>query len=172
MGYMVALLELHCIGRQITKVIIMKNEVRDILTLAMEMTAFSILCIILAYFAIYARNIYSYKEYQEGLQEIIEIQGERYFFDYGEHIYGSDVVEFIKKNDLIYDYYLYFKDGSTFEITKEYSKELREKNIDSTYLWTNDYLTNQVFNDRIYNEYDIKMILLDDNNYAFYIYEK
>lgn len=147
------------------------NEVNDLITTALEITLFGALCIILTFFSISARNMFAYKEEQETLAGILQDQSDKYFLEYGEHIYGTDVVEFILKYNAIYDYYIKFKDKDTIEITKEQARIYSSRGRDGNELWSQDYLTNHIFVDKIYKEYEIEII--DNGNYLeYYITEK
>ncbi len=148
------------------------HEVNDIVTAAIELVMFGVLCVLLVYFAFSARNMFSYHEDQIALQNEIKFQSAQYFFKYGEHIYGTDVIEFITKYDANFDYIIKFKNGKTYEITKAYASELRSKGQDSNTLWSQEYLTNEVFLDNVYKEFVISTVDQGDNKLEYYINEK
>lgn len=150
----------------------LNKETNDIFTIAIELTMFGVLCVLLVYFAISSRAMYSYKDEQEALQEVIKDQSNKYFFEYGEHINGADIVEFILKYDATYDYYISLKNGTTYSITKAYAKEIKLIGQDSNVLWSQEYLTNTVLGDYIYKEFTVVVVDKSDNSIDYIINEK
>lgn len=147
------------------------QEANDTLRIAMDMVMFGVICVILVFLSTISRNMYSIKDEQDTVQEYLEENSRNYFFNYAEHIYGTDIVEFIIKYDEVYDYYITLKNGRNFTITKEYAQTLKEAGLDGDIIWSQEYLTNKVFEDAIFNEYDVNLV---ENNYTidFYITEK
>lgn len=147
------------------------NEINDLITTALEITLFGALCIMLTFFSISSRNMFAYKEEQDTLTEILQDQSDKYFLEYGDHIYGTDVVEFILKYNAVYDYYIKLKNKDMIEITKEQAKTYTAMGKDGNEIWSQDYLTNTIFADKIYNEYDIE-IIDNGNSLEYYITQK
>jgi uncharacterized protein with ATP-grasp and redox domains len=147
------------------------QEVNDTLRLAMELVMFGVLCIMVVFLSTISRNMYSLKEEQEAVQEYMKEQSENYFFNYAEHIYGADIVEFIIKYDETYDYYITLKNGDIFTITKDYAQELKDEGKDSDILWSQEYLTNNVLGNAVYSEFTVNAV---ENDYSidYYISEK
>ncbi|MDF2905360.1 MAG: hypothetical protein K0R34_681 [Herbinix sp.] len=154
------------------------QEVNDTLNLAMELVMFGVLCVLVVFFTTLSRNLYSLQEEQEVVQEDLQEQGRNYFFNYADHIYGSDIIEFIIKYDESYDYYIDLKgsdEDEIIEITREYAQvheqDLKDKGYDSDSLWSQEYLTNIVFVDTVFSEFTVNAV---QDNYStdYYITEK
>lgn len=151
------------------------QEVNDTMRLGMELVMFGVLCVLVVFFTTVSRNLYLLKEEQDAVQDYMKEQSRNYFFTYSEHIYGSDIVEFIIKYDETYDYCISLSDGQDFEITKDYAQthepELEAKGYDRDSLWSQEYLTNMVFKDTIFSEFSVDVI---KNNYStdYYFTEK
>ena len=148
------------------------QEIEDIIIMALEMLMMGVLCTILVLLTITSRNLYVTRERQENNKDELTRISEEYFFEHSEHILGTDVINFILKNNVEYDYYFSFRDGTVYEITGEVVEELHDAGEDFTYLWSQDYLTNIIFRDSVYQDFDIVKRKLDDGRTEFYISEK
>ncbi len=140
--------------------------------MGIELSMFAALCLLLVFIAITTRDMFSFKEEQEDTKELIKAQGDKYFLEYGDHIYGSDIVEFIIKYDATYDYYITLVNGTTFNLTKEFARHLWSTGENGNEIWTQEYLTNEVLGNDIYEEFDVTYITQSDNSIDYYIYEK
>lgn len=147
------------------------QEVNDTLNLAMELVMFGVLCVFVVFISTISRNLYSLQEEQEVIQEDLQEQSRNYFFNYAEHIYGSDIVEFIIKYDESYDYYITLRDGQDFTITKAYAQELKDAGYDSDILWSQEYLTNSVLGNTVFSEFTVNAVK-DNYSTDYYITEK
>ena len=148
------------------------QEIEDIIIMALEMLMMGVLCTILVLLTITSRNLYVTREKQENNKDELTRISEEYFFEHSEHILGTDVINFILRNNVEYDYYFTFRDGTAFEITGEVVEDLHDAGEDFTYLWSQDYLTNTIFRDTVYQDFDVEKRKLEDGRTEFYILEK
>ena len=113
------------------------------------------------------------------------------YADISRLITGDDIVEFITDNGALYNYYIKFKDGTITEITKDstdYNKakeavkshlpsdmlEGEAEAYASTALWSQYYLSHEIFGDKVSNKYRPVILVnrtgkensLSDNGYA------
>ena len=145
------------------------QEIEDIIIMALEMLMMGALCTILVLLTLTSRNLYVTREKQENNMDELTRISEEYFFEHSEHILGTDVINFILKNNVEYDYYFSFRDGTSFDITGEVVEELHDAGEDFTYLWSQDYLTNTVFRDTVYLDFDVEKREIDDGRTEFHI---
>ncbi|BCJ93091.1 hypothetical protein acsn021_06600 [Anaerocolumna cellulosilytica] len=149
------------------------NEVTDTLSLGSELILFTLLCTFLAIVSIQAGNIRSAKELKENTMISVREKSELYYYKYAEHVSGSDIVELIIKNNSKYDYYIKLSTINTnIEITKSRAKKLMEKGENSEILWTQSYLTNNIFVEHIYSSYDVRMQEDKNGALSFYFTER
>ena len=149
-----------------------KKETISILHISTQVSAFLIVCIIFSQLTRITKNMYDVYSDQEALKETMDIESDKYFFLYSNHIYGTDIIAYIIKYDATHDYYIHIKESQTYQITKEYAKELRSQGKDGNVIWTQDYLTNVVFKDRVYQEFLIEISENLDSSLNYHIYEK
>lgn len=113
------------------------------------------------------------------------------YADISRLITGDDIVEFITDNGAFYNYYIKFRDGEIRAITPDsddynLAKEAVKKNLPSdmlegeaeayasTALWSQYYLSHEIFGDRISNSYRPVILVnrtgkansLSENGYA------
>lgn len=151
----------------------MRNkEAAESLTLAIQITMFSIVCIFFFYLTNITKNMYQTKSDQDALKEYIETESDKYFFQYSEHIFGTDLIAYIIQYDATHDYYITLNDGRSYLITKEHAKELREEGKDGNIIWSQDYLTNIVFIDKVFSEFLVTTSENWDGSINYYIDEK
>lgn len=151
----------------------MRNkESREVLSLAIDITVFATICIFLAILTRISRDMYSAKSELDALKTMISTESDKYFFEYAEHIYGSDLIAYIIHYDATHDYYVSLKDGRQYEITKEYAKQLRAEGKDGNIIWSQDYLTNTVFIDNVYSEFHVNTSVKTDGSIDYLISQK
>lgn len=151
----------------------MRNkESREVLRLAIDITVFAVICIFLVNLTGVSRNIYNVKSERDALKEMISTESEKYFFEYSEHIFGTDLIAYIVRYDATYDYYISLNDGRKYEITKDYAKELRSSGKDGNIIWSQDYLTNTVFIDKVFSEFNVLMSTKSDGSIDYFISQK
>ncbi len=132
-----------------------KEELQDVIRLAMNMTAMGIFCVILFFLSTTARHLYQREAWITNQGELLRNEAADYLFEHGENVSGNDIVEFILKYDNKYDYYITIN-TRTYPITNEqYLIYLQNPGMVEfpTILWTQDYLVNRVMRDNIYNNF-------------------
>lgn len=132
-----------------------KEELQDVIRLAINMIAMGIFCVILFFLFSIARHLYQREEWITNQGELLRMEADDYLFEHGENVSGNDIVEFILKYDNKYDYYITI-DAKTYSITNEqYLIHLQNPGMVEfpTILWTQDYLVNRVMRDSIYNNF-------------------
>lgn len=132
-----------------------REELQDVIRLAVNMAAMGIFCIILFFLSITARQLYNREAWITNQGELLRNEAADYLFEHGESISGNDIVEFILKYDNQYDYYITI-DAKTFPITNDlYLSYLQNPGLVEfpTILWTQDYLVNKVMKDNIYDNF-------------------
>ena len=147
------------------------REINDIMTMSMEMLMMGLLCTILVMLTASSRSLYVAMEKQERNKEELTQISDEYFFEHGEHVLGADVISFILKYNAEYDYYFAFHDGTTYEITGRTVEELYDAGESFTYLWSQDYLTNTIFRDAVYRDFDVEKVEIDGGRCEYYITE-
>lgn len=151
----------------------MRNkESIELLRLAIDITVFAVVCIFLVTLTNVSRNIYNAKSERDALKEMISAESDKYFFEYAEHIYGTDLIAYIVRYDATFDYYISLNDGREYEITKDYAKEIRASGKDGNIIWSQDYLTNTVFIDKVYSEFNVNMSTNSDGGIDYFIVQK
>lgn len=151
----------------------MRNkESKEVLHLAIEITVFAAMCIFLVVLTNITRNMYSAKNERDALKAMISSESDKYFFEYAEHIYGTDLIAYIVRYDATHDYYISFKDGREYEITKDYAKGLRAEGKDGNIIWSQEYLTNTVFIENVYNEFNVDTSIKTDGSIDYLISQK
>lgn len=149
-----------------------RDNIYDLYIFGFELLALGVLALILTMFTFSSKELYTSKEQLEDKKSAIKALSEDYHFRYGDDIHGSDVVAFILKNNAEYDYYFDFLDGSQVEITAEQVEALYRAGESFSFLWSQDYLTNTVLKDRIYDEYLVRCEEGDDHRLDYYIEQK
>lgn len=149
-----------------------KKETISTLHMAIQVSAFLIVCIFFSHLTRITKNMYEVYSNQEALKENMEVESDKYFFIYSDYIYGSDIIAYIIKYDATHDYYITMNESKTYEITKEYAKELRSNGKDGNIIWTQDYLTNEVFKDHVFEEFLIEISENWDGSLIYYINKK
>lgn len=132
-----------------------KEEIQDVIRLAINMTAMGIFCVILFFLSSAARHLYQREAWITNQGELLRSEAADYLFEHGENVSGNDIVEFILKYDNKYDYYITISER-TYPITHEqYLIYLQNPGMVDfpTILWTQDYLVNRVMRDNIYNNF-------------------
>lgn len=132
-----------------------REELQDVIRLAVNMAAMGIFCIILFFLSITARHLYNREAWITNQGELLRNEAADYLFEHGECVSGNDIVEFILKYDNQYDYYITI-DAKTFPITNDlYLSYLQNPGLAEfpTILWTQDYLVNKVMKDDIYDNF-------------------
>jgi hypothetical protein len=132
-----------------------REELQDVIRLAVNMAAMGIFCIILFFLSITARHLYNREAWITNQGELLRNEAADYLFEHGESVSGNDIVEFILKYDNQYDYYITI-DAKTFPITNDlYLSYLQNPGLAEfpTILWTQDYLVNKVMKDDIYDNF-------------------
>ncbi len=132
-----------------------KEELQDVIRLAINMAAMGIFCVILFFLSTTARHLYNREAWITNQGELMRNEAADYLFEYGESVSGNDIVEFILKYDNKYDYYITIGD-KTYPITNDlYLTYLQNPgSVESpTILWTQDYLVNRVMKDNIYDNF-------------------
>lgn len=148
------------------------KEATDTLKLALQITMFAIVCLFLFYLTRATKNMYQAKSDKDALKEYMETESDKYFFQYSEHIFGTDLIAYIIKYDATHDYYITMNDGSSYTITKEYAKELREDGKNGNIIWSQGFLTNIVFVDKVFCEFIVSTSKNWDGSINYYINEK
>lgn len=132
-----------------------REELQDVIRLAINMAAMGIFCVILFFLSITARHLYNRESLITNQGEVMRNEAADYLFEYGENVSGNDIVEFILKYDNKYDYYITINE-ETYPITNElYLTYLQNPGTVEfpTILWTQDYLVNDVMKDNIYGNF-------------------
>ncbi len=140
-----------------------KEELQDIIKLAVNMSSLSIFCIIIFFLSSSAKQLYNNEEWLTVEGELLREEATDYLFEYGENVTGNDIVEFILKHDNRYDYYITIGER-TYPITNDvYLSYLQNPELveTPTILWTQDYLVNKVMKDKIYNKF---LVTIDKSN--------
>lgn len=139
-----------------------KEELQDVIRMAINMASMGIFCVILFFLSITARHLYAREAWITNEGERMRNEAADYLFEYGENVSGNDIVEFILKYDNKYDYYITI-DNKTYPITNDlYLYYLQNPGIVDfpTILWTQDYLVNKVMKDNIYDNF---LVTIDDS---------
>ena len=132
-----------------------REEIQDVIRLALNMASIAIFCIILTFLYSSAKNLYKNEAWITNEGELLRNEAADYLFEYGENISGNDIVEFILKYDNKYDYYI-MVNGRTYPITNDvYLSYLQNPETVETAntLWSQDYLVNKVMKDKIYDNF-------------------
>lgn len=132
-----------------------REELQDVIRLAIKMAAMGVFCVILLFLSITTRRLYNREAWITNQGELLRNEATDYLFEHGESVSGNDIVEFILKHDNKYDYYITI-DEQSFPITNElYLWYLQNPGAVEfpTILWTQDYLVNKVMKDNIYNHF-------------------
>lgn len=132
-----------------------REELQDVIRLAMNMTAMGIFCLIVFFLSITARHLYRRESWITNQGELLRNEATDYLFEHGESVSGNDIVEFILKYDNKYDYYITIN-TKTYPITHDlYLTYLQNPGTVEfpTILWTQDYLVNKVMKDNIYSDF-------------------
>lgn len=134
-----------------------REELQDVIRLAINMTAMGIFCVLLFFLSVTARHLYNREAWITNQGELLRNEAADYLFEHGEKVTGNDIVEFILKYDNKYDYYITLKD-KTYPITNElYLTYLQNPGMAEfpTILWTQDYLVNDVMKDNIFDNFSV-----------------
>ena len=149
-----------------------KEELHDVFVMAAELFMIATLCILLVNEVGTARTLYRTREQIEDTKYELASLSKDYFLEHGEKIIGADVIEFVLRNNVENDYYFVFSDGTTFELTEEVIRNLYDAGAEFTYLWSQDYLTNTVFRDSVYKEFDVVKTVTREGRAIYNITQK
>lgn len=114
-----------------------------------------------------------YMEAENKLSETghMKTLSDSYIMEQKGEVTGNDIVEFILKNDSLYDYYITVN-GSTYPITKKKAESLLLSGND-TCIWSEDYLLDTVFlNHSIYDTYSVVPVRNNDETISYKFYQK
>ena len=148
------------------------KEVSETMSLAIQVSIFAMLCVFLVILTNASRNMYNIKDERDALKKYMETESDKYLFQHAEHVYGTDIIAFIIKYDATFDYYITLSNGKRYSITKDYAKSLRENGKDGNIIWSQEFLTNTVFLDNVYNEFSVEVSVDASGDTIYYVTQK
>lgn len=87
-------------------------------------------------------------------KEDISMVAAEYSMTNRDSVTGADIVEYILKYGSTYDYTIVIY--QTWPITKEYARYLYSNGKNGGHIWTENFLTESVFNNRLTDEFIVK----------------
>lgn len=131
----------------------MERETQSVLEMGLEAAVGALLLFWSVTLILFGKQWYSDESVFENSKEDISMAAAEYSMINRESITGADIVEYILKYGSTYDYTIVTY--QTWPITKEYAKYLYRNNQNGGYIWTENYLTESVFNNRLTDEFTV-----------------
>lgn len=102
----------------------------------------------------FGQKWFAEEETQGYVKEDVAMVAAEYSMINRESVTGADIVEYILKYGSAYDYTV--ATYRTWKITKDYAKSLYANNQNGGQIWTENYLTGSVFNNRLADEFTVE----------------
>lgn len=129
----------------------MENETQSALEIGIEAIMGALLVFAAATLIFFGKQWYSDETAFEYTKQDISMLAAEYSMTNRDSVTGADIVEYILKHGSSYDYTIVTY--QTWPITKEYAKYLYRNNKNGGYIWTENYLTESVFNNKLTDEF-------------------
>lgn len=143
----------------------MEREGQSVLEMGLEAAIGALLVFLSVTLILFGKQWYSDEaEYQNSKEDISMIAAE-YSMTNRESVTGTDIIEYILKHGSAYDYTIVTY--QTWSITKDYAKSIYMNHQNGGYIWTENYLTESVFNNRLTDEFTVEPTYSNDVITAF-----
>lgn len=131
----------------------MEKESTEMIRVGIEAALVTVVLICIIGMTIAGKSWYARERESEYIKLRIAKSADAYFLESGIALSGSDIVEFILKNDALYDYYIQLGPSQNYSITKAVAENLNQNGENGSLLWSQAYLTDIVFKDNIYQTF-------------------
>ena len=138
----------------------MEKEMTSVLEIGAEAVVGTLLLFFAVTLILFGKQWYSDEVNYQGSKEDVAKAAEEYAIIDRDSVTGADIVEYILKYGSTYDYII-----DTYQkwyITKDYALSLYRKNKNGGIIWTENYLTESVFNNRLTDEFTVTAHYLND----------
>lgn len=99
----------------------------------------------------------------------MKVLADSYMMEQKAEVTGNDIVEFILKNDSMFDYYITVN-GSTYPVTRTKAQNLLAAGEDAC-VWSEEYLLENVFlNHTVYDSYQVVPVRMNDETVSYKFY--
>lgn len=143
----------------------MEKETQSVLEMGLEAAVGALLVFISVTLIFFGKQWYSDETNFESLKQDISMIAAEYSMINRESVTGADIVEYILKYGSTYDYTIVVY--QTWSITKEYARYLYRNNLNGGYIWTEIFLTESVFNNRLTEEFTVAPTYSNEEIIAF-----
>ncbi|MFT4144400.1 MAG: hypothetical protein QM644_08065 [Mobilitalea sp.] len=131
----------------------MEKETQSVFEMGIETAVGALLLFISVTLILFGKRWYFDEAAFEYSKQDVAMVAAEYSMTNRESVTGADIVEYILKYGSTYDYKIVVY--QTWSITKEYAKYLYSNNKNGGYIWTENFLTESVFNNRLTDEFTV-----------------